>query len=733
MKTLLLFSPITDPTSGYHSLSYLAAYAGQAGYNNIDIIDINIKAFNYSMQKDQFDIVIKFIKEQGNKLKAKERLNNYEQNMLLYIWKTDFLTYDNLKKAQYILKNEKNFYDYMQYRWAVEIISNWLNALSILAFPGQFAKGFGLPTNFYFNLFNISDLKSYKILSKVSKPFNNYYNSILIPEIKKKDYKVIGINITYISQLPFALYLGLLIRKKIKDIKIFFGGTEVSDVWKYLKEKKMFFELFHMADACIIGEGETAFVELLNKFENHLPLTTNNNIIINPKYGDEKLDSVKIRYENISNLPLPKYEKMQNKDYLSPHSFIYYSPSRGCYWNKCTFCDYGLNLNAPTSPWRHYSVDKIIKDLKEISIQSKFIYFSVDVLTPEILLEISKKIVEEKIDIRWGAEIRLEKCWSIEKCSLLKNSGCIAISVGFESGNQRILNLINKGTNIKNVKETIKNFSDVGIAVQIMGFTGFPSETFEESMDSIQFLKENRDYWTFGGLGSFILTRGSMVAKNPTQFNINKLSNYKNEDVSWRVFYNDENIGHGGEKNENELKKLKNTLRLSDFDRPWVGGTDTPHTFFYFDKFGLDALKKINLDRYYDIYKEKKWRLNGVIKEDIKGYPVLKLFNINKLYSINYENEKTGISNTSKYILPILKSNFLNFNEKLDTKKLYIRSDGTIYPFPNEMIEFLEMFIEKSSIIDVLNTYKDNTSYDEVAKYCVQHHFLQLEDEYGEK
>ena len=84
----------------------------------------------------------------------------------------------------------------------------------------------------------------------------------------------------------------------------------------------------------------------------------------------------------------------------------------------------------------------------------------------------------------------------------------MAVSVGFESGNQRILNLIDKGTTPAQVKQTIEAMHAADIGVQMLGFTGFPTETFEEARDSIDFLVDNRELWTFGGLGDFVLTLG---------------------------------------------------------------------------------------------------------------------------------------------------------------------------------------------------------------------------------
>ena len=76
---------------------------------------------------------------------------------------------------------------------------------------------------------------------------------------------------------------------------------------------------------------------------------------------------------------------------------------------------------------------------------------------------------------------------------------------------------------MESAEKVITGFSHAGIGVQIMGFTGFPSETYAEAMDSIEFLNRMRAHWVFGGLGEFQLTAGSMIAKEPERFGITHL------------------------------------------------------------------------------------------------------------------------------------------------------------------------------------------------------------------
>ncbi|MGH2927695.1 MAG: B12-binding domain-containing radical SAM protein, partial [Solirubrobacteraceae bacterium] len=421
-------------------------------------------------------------------------------------------------------------------------------------------------------------------LARLSRPFQPYYEQVLLPRIHARCYDVVGINITYAFQLPFALWLAHLVRRALPDTFLIAGGTDVSSVWKYSLDRETYARVFDDFDATVVGEGEAAYVAILESRRRGTLPEGDPNVHLHPRYGARR--SLPIHYERLGEIPVPDYSGIDFGQYLSPEPFVYYSPTRGCYWNKCTFCDYGLNSGSPTSPWRQSPDERMFEDVRAISEHSRFIYFSVDVLAPAALLRFAERVVAERLDVRWGAEIRLEKYWSPQRCELLRDSGCVAISVGFESGSERILSLINKGTKPARVRQTIEAMHAAGIGVQVMGFTGFPTETYEEAKASVDFLVETRDQWVFGGLGDFVLTPGSIVAREPTRFGVSNVRPAPGEGVARHVTY-DEPVSAAARV---AVEREKRRLRSTRLDRPWVGGTDTPHSYFYLERFGTATL-----------------------------------------------------------------------------------------------------------------------------------------------
>ncbi|GHG47836.1 B12-binding domain-containing radical SAM protein [Streptomyces griseocarneus] len=603
MRPVLIYPPLTDPTCGYHSLCYLDSYARAHGQAAAAIIDANIEAFHHSYT----DLPHDWLVQQASAASVFDDRMSPTAVAAMRL-RAGQVSPEQTAEAVRVLQDPERFYDYSQYQHAVETVTGWMNTVGSAGLPGQFHNGFEFQPYDRFNVSSVRDLTDEAMLARLSNAFTPYYSDVLVPRLVAGRHDVIGINITFVSQLPFALWLARLIRRALPDVFLMAGGTEVADVNKYAVDKNSVFQIFDVFDALVVGEGESAYVEILDSLDAGRLPSGHPNIRLHPRHGIGRALPV-FTYEQLAGLPTPDYSTLPWDKYLSPEPFVYYSPTRGCYWNKCTFCDYGLNGDSPTSPWRQDPVDKMVADVTEISKFAKFIYFSVDVLAPATILKFAERVIESDVDFRWGAEIRLEKYWSTERCRTLRRSGCVSVSVGFESANQRILDLINKGTTLAQVSQTIDAMTQAGIGVQMMGFTGFPTETADEAMESINFLREHRDKWTFGGLGTFMLTAGAIVAKQPERFGLRDVMPYPDHDIARALDY-DEVDGGLSERELVAVEEAKATLTGNHLGRPWVGGTDCAHTYFYQERYGADIMKVVGSaqpDR------EARYVINGTV------------------------------------------------------------------------------------------------------------------------
>jgi|GEM_PF-1771135 len=687
-KTLLAYPPITDPTSPYHSLVYLASHARALGFDAIQIRDTNVEALNYLAQPRVMSELLEGWDARLTSFSEKSALRGSDQIEYQQLLRTRLLAPESACQAIATLRDPERFYDYAAYHDAVQTILTWLKSLSLEAFPGQFEHGFDLYAS-PCNLSSIDELTDANVLDRIVGPFRRYFDDVFLPWVRRERFDAVGFNVTYTSQLPYALWLAREVRRALPKAYVICGGTEISDVWKYAVRRERLAELFDGVDTCIVGEGETAFVEILSALrEGRRPAGVSNAVHFE---AGAATAPARITYEDLEALPTPDYRLMPDAGYFSPERFVYYSPTRGCYWNRCTFCDYGLNFGTPTSPWRQRKPQTVLNDLQTISEQARFVYLSVDVIAPGFLTKLAHSVADAGIDIRWAAEMRLEKAFTAESCADLRRSGCVAVSVGFESGCQRILDLIDKGTKPSQIAQTLGDFRQNGIAVQMMGFTDFPSETEAEALESIEFLAAHRDTWTVAGLGEFTLTPGAIVAMRPADFGLVEHGPHDGHDIARVLRYRERTPKTADERET--VARAKRQLHRQNFDRPFAGGIDTPHSMFYYDRFGCDFPASLiaSFDRARTkISGDTPLALNGRFAPGVAFEPW------GCIDASAIEAARTRIGREEGRQLPV--DEFLQrldadhpTQSRLEHPMMYfIRSDGTTMPLTREVFRVLQ-------------------------------------------
>jgi hypothetical protein len=586
LSYLLVNAPLTDPTAPYHSISYLVGATKAAGYTNVHCLDANVAALNYLAQPDQFGTLLAECAAIRSRLEQAERLTRGEQLLYRYALKAVGLQPDSISRAIAVLQDPEQFYEYGLYRHTVRILRRWMDVLSVRGFPGQF-EDFSLRQRDFGNLGSVADLTTPSFLDRLVAPFAPYFEGPFVDAVRAAQPRFVGLSVNYISQLPFAIALTRLIRSIVPEAVLCVGGTEVSDDVKYARDPSDVWRLFKACDVIVAGEGETAILDILGSIADGRPIPADRPGVLRQD-GSVLTSNPPVNYESLATLPAPAYDIWDLGQYWSPEPVLLYSPSRGCYWNKCTFCDYGLNTNMPTSPSRNRPIEVAIDELRELAKLSRTVYFSVDAIGPAHLRRLARAIVESGIDIRWSAELRLERTFLHDIAQELKDAGCVAISFGYESGSQRILNLINKGVRLTDVPELLRELARVGIGAQMMGFIGFPGETPEEAYATFAFLRDHRDLWTLAGIGDFMLTSGAIVARRPADFGIQETRPLAGDDIARILCWiaADGTLHGPGEMRSDRINSIAAEITQPVDDRPFVGGIDSAHTILYFARYG---------------------------------------------------------------------------------------------------------------------------------------------------
>lgn len=584
---LLINPPMSDPTTPYHSIPYLVGPAREAGYGDYRCLDANLDALEYLTRPEQVDDLLQHAESVIADVALERRPTRRDEIRFRQALAARALSRDMPAAAIELLRDPERFYHYPSYASAVSVINRWLELLA-LRLPIGIMDGFRWHSKSEANLCSTKDLSDDAVIRSISAPFEPYLADEFTMCLRERPWDVVGLSVNYTSQLPVALRIADIVKKVRPDAVIVFGGTEVGDVVKYTRDKAALWRVFKNADLLVPGEGETVFVSILDAVGTGGELGAISGAI------SRGTSEHTISYVNVASLAAPAYDVWDWGRYWSPEPVVLYSPTRGCYWNKCTFCDYGLNSDKPTSPSRERPVPTVLDDLTAVSAFAKVVYFSVDAMSPRYLKTLAGELADAGAPVRWSAELRLERTWPKRAMGeLLRDSGCVAVSFGYESGVQRVLDLIDKGVKVDQIPEVLAELRRNGIAAQMMGFTGFPTETAEEAEQTYRFLHEHGELWTLAGIGSFILTPGAIVAKQPDRFGIELLPSSPSDDISRYVPWRDRTSGTerwADTVDERVSDELRDRLQRPGFSIPFVGGIDSTHSLLYFARYGTELL-----------------------------------------------------------------------------------------------------------------------------------------------
>jgi anaerobic magnesium-protoporphyrin IX monomethyl ester cyclase len=593
MHITFIHPPFDDPTIPYHSLAYLHGHLTHSGFTDVSVRDLNVEFFNYCLEERVSNELGDEVERRLGRLRSKTGLTFGEQEEFYGLWSVPTSDHATTARAAEAMRRNDTFTSYATYLECVKPLEAHYRRLDALCYPA-YLRNFKLKNHGRYSIYHLDDLFNEDLGHKICFPIDKFFFDRCLADRGLLSADCIGISIVYDHQMLPALHLTRLIKKHWPEKLVLIGGTAVSQCFKYLRDKSLLKRFFAVCDGIVVGEGETAMCEIAAAGGDLSQQRRIPNLITYDAKRDALNVPATIHYEHVATLGRPIYEYPWDL-YLAPSRAINYSPTRGCYWNRCTFCDYGLNTNKPTSPWRERPVDVVVEDLTQIQQRERieYVYFAVDVMAPGYLERLSDALDEAHLDLRWSAEIRMERIFSEERCRKMARSGCVCVSFGMESGNQRVLDLIDKGTKVQYMGETMKHFAEAGIAVQLMGFSHFPTETAAERRDTAAFVESHKEHWSAGGIGKFVLTGTALVAKNPEKFGLT-LVEMQGADIARALGYQMNAAG--------EREMLSAEEGDDSFDdtggifppmrgRPWAGSIDSLHTMIFYARCGREVFK----------------------------------------------------------------------------------------------------------------------------------------------
>ncbi|MBP7644238.1 MAG: radical SAM protein [Saprospiraceae bacterium] len=346
--------------------------------------------------------------------------------------------------------------------------------------------------------------------------------------------KLVCFSVPFPGNLYSAFRCAQHIKKHHPMMKIAMGGGFPNTELRTIKDKRVF-EFF---DYITLDDGELP-IELLVSNVLHPDEK-------NPNFNFYKrtflLENGEVIYNNFSlrkdykqsEVGTPDYSDLLLDQYISVieianpmHSL--WSDGRwnkltmahGCYWGKCTFCDVSLDYIKLYEP----IAAKLLVDRMETIITQtgeKGFHFVDEAAPPALMRELAIEILRRKLNVTWWTNIRFEKRFTRDLCRLLQASGCIAVSGGLEVASDRLLELIKKGVNVEQVAQVTRNFTESGIMVHAYLMYGYPTQTVQETVDSLEMVRQMFELGILhsGFWHQFALTAHSPVGLDPEAYGI---------------------------------------------------------------------------------------------------------------------------------------------------------------------------------------------------------------------
>ena len=594
-KTALLYPPIADFTQPHPAIPYLAGFIRQKN-EDVVIKDINIEAHDSILSTNFLEFCQKKIESKFEQLENQPFLTFSEHSQyqsLLKALGVDLQIINRIDNIKQGFKDPDRFYDYARYSKNVEDFKQALQIISSAYHPMKIE-----PCEYSTPYFLTSHADIEEQCQVGINPLVSFYQGHLIPWIQLEKPDLIGFSVTYPTQILQMFAMTHIIRTHFPDIHLSAGGSFISRMTLNMPQDKHSI-LFKYLDSIILYEGESALFNLIQ----HLKSNTahhgmDNTILYDRKTNQIHYPSDRVILENLENIPPPDYNGYPLHLYLSPKIVLPYAPTRGCYWNRCAFCHYGATQKG-TLKYREKKLPQIIADLDFLNQKygTDHFAFSVDVIRPKTVLGIAQEITRKKRPYLWTTDIKVDDFFSEQNCQIMKQGGCLSVAIGMESANTRILNLMDKGISPDQALECIRNLSNAGISTQIMTFLNFPTETAGEAMETIQFIKNNMAHISLFTMGDFVLHEGAKVYQSPKNYGIDRLFYLNHDEFKLLVQYEEKRPSKTHHENiQIESAYDEIAIQYVPQDYPFVGGVSNNHTLLYFERFGKNILKQVNVD-----------------------------------------------------------------------------------------------------------------------------------------
>jgi len=330
-----------------------------------------------------------------------------------------------------------------------------------------------------------------------------------------KHYDIIGFTLNYGQFLP-SLAVAKYIKEQYSDKIIVFGGSRTTgELGQHV------LQAFDYVDFIVSGEGEEALYRLAanpGQYQHvpHLIYRKQNDVQWNT--SEQPID--------LNALPPPCYDhfyaQLQTKSpevqqYYQYHGRLPVEISRGCWWNKCSFC----NLNIQYTSYREKTVERIIEEITLLSDRYKMVTFELigNTLPKKQYRTLCRSLKELGKEVFLFVEARAGQM-NRDDYTLLKEAGFTTIQTGIESFSSHYLKTMNKGIRVIDNIAALKFCKENGIHNVYNLIVEYPNEEpldFKQTQQAVQMIQQ---YLDPPNLCQLRVLYGSPIFCHPERYNI---------------------------------------------------------------------------------------------------------------------------------------------------------------------------------------------------------------------
>jgi ribosomal peptide maturation radical SAM protein 1 len=319
------------------------------------------------------------------------------------------------------------------------------------------------------------------------------------------------------SQLPASLLAAERLKERYPDLPVVFGGSICTPALA-----NPLLNVFPQVDFVIAGEGEQALLSLC-RFIDGRAEWPEGRIFRREPDGPRHAEAEMSRplqsiQTDTDALPFPDYADYFNELSIGGYNFIPALPvefSRGCWWNKCAFC----NLNLQWSGYRHKKSGRMLREIEYLVERHQCLdfFFTDNSLPPAETAAFLTASESRQLDLRFFGEIRPLK--KISDYALYARSGMRSIQVGIEALSDSLLDRMEKGVSVMDNIAAMKYCAEAGIELDGNLIIEFPQSTEKEvaqTLHALDFILPFRPLQA----AAFFLGHGSPICSRPQEYGI---------------------------------------------------------------------------------------------------------------------------------------------------------------------------------------------------------------------